>query len=42
MDYKKAYFELQGELANLIEHLKEIQQKYEEKYISDPDNPENN
>ena len=37
MDYKKAYFELQGELADLIEHIKKIQQKYEEKYISETD-----
>ena len=41
MDYKKAYFELQGELADLIEHIKEIQRKYEEKYISASDNSGN-
>ena len=33
MDYKKLYFELYGELSNLIEQLKALQQKYEDKYI---------
>ena len=40
MDYKEAYFELQGELADLIEHIQKIQLKYEEKYISEADKPE--
>ena len=40
MDYKQAYFELQGELENLIEHIQNIQQKYEEMYISDGDSGE--
>ena len=37
MDYREAYFELQGELEDLIEHIERIQQKYEEMYISEPD-----
>ena len=41
VDYKEAYFELYGEIADLIEHLEKIQQKYEEKYISEADKPEN-
>ena len=40
VDYKKAYFELYGEIADLIEHLEKIQQKYEERYISEADEPE--
>ena len=40
MDYKEAYFKLYGELADLIEHLENIQQKYEEKYISETDGQE--
>ena len=33
MDYKKLYFELYGEIADLIEQLKALQQKFEDKYI---------
>ena len=33
MDYKELYFELFGEISNLIEQLKTLQQKYEDKYI---------
>ena len=40
VDYKKAYFELYGELADLIERMQEIQRKYEERYISEADEPE--
>ena len=42
VDYKKAYFELYGEIADLIERMQEIQRKYEEKYISEEDRQENN
>ena len=41
MDHKKAYFELYGEIADLIEQLEKIQQKYEERYISEVDEPKN-
>ena len=41
MDYKKAYFELYGELADLIERMQEIQRKYEERYISEAEEQEN-
>ena len=33
MDYKELYFELYGEIADLIEQLQALQKKYEEKYI---------
>ena len=33
MDYKELYFELYGEIADLIEQLKALQQKFEDKYI---------
>lgn len=33
MDYKELYFELYGEIADLIEQLKALQQKLEDKYI---------
>ena len=35
MDYEKLYFELYGELSDLIEQLKALQQKFEAKYISE-------
>ena len=41
MDYKEAYFQLQGELADLVEYIQKIQQKHEEKYISESDAPKN-
>ena len=33
MDYKELYFELYGEIADLIEKLKALQQKLDDKYI---------
>ena len=33
MDYKDLYFELYGEVSNIIEQLTALQQKYENKYI---------
>ena len=33
MDYKELYFELYGEISNLIDQLTALQQKYEHKYI---------
>ena len=41
-DYKSLYFELFNKLTDVIEELKEIQVKMEEKYISENDNKENN
>ena len=35
MDYKELYFELFGEIANLIEQLTDLQQKFEDKYIAE-------
>ena len=32
-DYKKLYFEMFNDITNIIENLKEIQQKAEEHYI---------
>ena len=37
MDYKELYFNLYGEISNLIEQLEALQQKYEAKYIDDID-----
>ena len=35
MDYKELYFELFGELSDLIEQLTDLQQKFEDKYIEE-------
>jgi len=39
-DYKKMYYRLSGEIADVIEKLKEIQREAEEMYLSSekPDN----
>ena len=33
MDYKELYFELFGEISDLIEQLTDLQKKFEDKYI---------
>ena len=40
-DYKKLYFELFNNVTNIIENLKEIQQKSEEHYIEIKDKKTN-
>lgn len=40
-DYKSLYFELFNKLTDVIEELKDIQVKMEEKYIEENDNKEN-
>ena len=34
MDYEKLYFELFGEVSDLIEQLTDLQKKFEDKYIA--------
>ena len=41
MDYKELYFELYGELSNLIDQLTALQQKYENKYIESEEEQHN-
>ena len=40
-DYKCLYFEIFNKLTDVIEELKEIQIKMEEKYIEESDSKEN-
>lgn len=40
-DYKSLYFELFNKLTDVIEELKDIQVKMEEKYLNESDNEEN-
>lgn len=42
MDYEKAYFNLYGEMAELIEKMQEIQKRYEEEYINNNPNVKKN